>query len=69
MAAARVVEAFDELKDGKCSFTRSFETMADEQFAFERRIEALAHRVVVAISNRSHRGKDAGLFTALSEGD
>ena len=37
------------------------EIVLNEQLAFERRIEAFAHCVVVAIANRSHRGTYAGL--------
>ena len=41
--------------------------MTHKQLAFERRIEALAHRVVVTIADRAHRWDDPGFLTALPE--
>ncbi len=51
MSATRIVEALDEIEDGKTGFTRILETILDEQLALENRVEALAHRIVVAIAN------------------
>jgi hypothetical protein len=38
----------------------------NEQFALEDRIEALAHRVVLAVSNRSNRRLNPSLLAAIS---
>src|SRR5712691_1487246 len=69
MAAMGVVPALDELKHGHARFDLGFEAAAVEQFAFERGKEALAHRVIEALTDRAHRGSHAGLAAALAEGD
>jgi len=63
----RVVPALDEVEDGESRFALSLEPMLHEQLALERRVKAFAHRVVVAISDRSHRRKDSRFFAALAE--
>ncbi len=40
-----------------------------EQFAFERGVETLAHRVIEAIADRPHRGSNASFIAALAERD
>src|SRR5690606_26988440 len=58
MSARRVVPAFDEIEDGGLSLGRCAERHPIEQLALERREEALAHRVVVAVAHRAHRRTD-----------
>jgi hypothetical protein len=64
-----VVPAFDELEDCHAGLDLGFEAAAVEQFTFERGEETLAHRVIEAIADRTHRGPHAGLVAALAEGD
>ena len=64
-----VVPAFDKLEDGHARVGLGFETAAVEQFAFEGGEKALAHRVVEAVADRTHRGPHAGLVAAFAEGD
>src|SRR5215475_11306451 len=64
-----VVPSLDEVEDGQPRFDLVLELLPIEQLAFERREEALAHRVVVRIADRTHRRADAHLATALAEGD
>jgi len=68
MAATQVIPALDEFKDRHAGFDLSFEVTAVEQFAFERSKEALAHSVVEAIADRTHRRPYARLLTALAKG-
>ncbi len=69
MASVRVVPALDELEDRELRLGMGAEGAAIDEFAFKRRKEALAHRIIVAITHRAHGGSDTGLLTALSEGD
>ncbi len=49
---SRVVEALDEVEDGKARFAWSLKAVLDEPFPRQTRIEALTHGVVVAIADR-----------------
>src|ERR1700722_5145059 len=69
MPAMRVVPAFDELEHRDFGVSAGREAPTDEQLALKRSVEALAHRVVVAIPNRTHRRPDACFPTTLPEGD
>src|SRR6266545_5912169 len=69
MPAPRIVEAFDELEDSHPSFGLGRKLVAVEQLALERREEALAQSIVVAVADGSHRGTHAGLPAPFSEGD
>ncbi len=69
MATVRIVPRLDEVEDGGFSLTLRAETMLDEQFAFECCVEALAHRVVIAVASRTHRRPNTGGFAAKSERD
>ena len=40
-----------------------------DELAFKGREEALTHRVIVAITHRTHGGSDTGLLAASPEGD
>jgi len=64
----RIVPALDKLEGRECRLTLIRESMLDEQFAFERRVEALAHRVVVTITGRARRQRDGGFTTPLAKG-
>jgi hypothetical protein len=46
-----VVEALDIIEDGKSCFARVLEAMPNEQFPLEGCVEALAHRIIVAIAD------------------
>ena len=69
MPAARVVKTFDELEDSESGFAWILKVTTHKQLAFECRIEALAHRVVVTIADGSHRRNHAGFLAALPECD
>ena len=55
MSAMQVVPAFDEVEDREFRFLMCAKAMLVEQLALEGRVEALAHRIIVTVSNRSHR--------------
>src|SRR5579864_3263624 len=67
MPAARIVPALDEPEDRDFGLAPIFESISDEQFAFKRRVETLAHCVVVAIADRTHRRANADFFAAFPE--
>ena len=69
MPSMRVVPAFDEAEDFSTCGGMAVEFDLIDELAFEGREEALAHCVVVTVSDRSHRGSDAFVEAALSEGD
>jgi len=69
MAEGRVVRAFDELEDRGAGVARRAERHPIEEFALQRREEALAHRSVVAIADRAHRRPDVRVATAAPEFD
>ncbi len=69
VATMRIIPALDEVEDGKLRFALGFESMLDQQFAFEHCVEALAHCVVVAVTDRTHRWSDSGFSAAQPEGD
>src|SRR3954454_7700353 len=55
MASVLVVPAFDECEDCRFRFGQEPEAESVSQLALERGEEALAERVVIAVSDRSHR--------------
>jgi len=65
----RIVEAFDVLEHCGFRFGLGLEVMSIQQLTFQAREEALGHRIVEAIANRSHRGTNAELLAAFAEGD
>jgi len=67
--SARVVPAFDPVKDRRPGFGLGVEPSAVEQLTFEGGEEALGHRIVVAVAHRPHRGADADLLAAAPEAD
>src|ERR1039458_1589626 len=69
VAAVRIVPALDEVEDRHSCLGLSLEAAAGEQFAFQGGKEALAHRVIETVADRTHRGSHAGLLTAHPEGD
>ena len=69
MAAPRIVPAFDEIEDGEPRLDLRAEPVPIEEFALERREEALTQRVVVRVADAAHRRAHPGLRTALAEGD
>src|SRR5277367_5603080 len=69
VAARRIVEAFDELKDGHPRLAARSEATPTDQLAFKRCKETLAHRVVVGVADRACRWTDAGFLAAIAESD
>ena len=65
----RVVPSLDVLEDGQARRGLRREAVALEQFAFEGGEEALAHRVVVGVADRAHRGSNAHQLAPLPEGE
>ncbi len=50
-----IVPAFDELEDRQLRLSMGAKSVAIDEFAFEGCKETLAHRIVVAVTDRSHR--------------
>ena len=69
VTAMRIVPPLQELEDSHSCLGLRPEPLAIEQLAFQGREEALAHRVVVAVAGRFHRGADTGFLAPFSEGD
>ena len=69
VATGRVVEAFDELKDGHPRLAVRSEATPIDQLAFEGGEETLAHRIVVGVADRACRWTNAGLLAAIAEGN
>ena len=69
MATARVVEAFDELKDGHPRLAVRSETAPIDQLTFKGGKETLAHRIVVGVADRACRWTNAGFLAASAESD
>ena len=67
MAARRVIPALDEVKDRGARLGRRPSCHPVQQFALERREEALAHRVIVTVADRAHRRPHVSLTTAMPE--
>ena len=62
MATGRVVEAFDELKDGHPRLAVRSEAAPIDQLAVEGGEETLAHRIVVGVADRACRWTNAGFL-------
>ena len=58
----RIVPALDKVKDREAGFVLILEPTRNEQLAFQRCIEALAHRVIEAIADGTRRRPDAGFL-------
>src|SRR6476469_6328393 len=56
MAAPLIIEAFDEGERRIARIGLCLKPAASEKFAFERGEEALAHGIVVCVTDRTHRG-------------
>ena len=54
MTPTRIVEAFDEIEDDDPCFGLRLEPAPLEELAFEGSKEALAHGVVISVSDRAH---------------
>jgi hypothetical protein len=64
-----VIPALDELEHRHARVGLGVETAAVEQLAFKRSEKALAHRIVEAITDRTHRRPHPRLPAAHPEGD
>src|SRR6266403_146229 len=62
MQPRRVVPAFDEAEAGHLRLGLRRKAATFQQLALEGREEALAHRVVVGVADRSHRRPHAGFL-------
>src|SRR5271154_1646948 len=69
VAARRIVEAFDELKDRHPRLAVGPEATPIDQLAFEGGEETLAHRIVVGVADRACRWTNAGFLAASAESD
>src|ERR1700709_1061675 len=63
-----IVEAFDVAEAGDLGFGLRREFPAREQFALERREEALTHGIVVSVADRPHRWPNTDLAAPAAEG-
>ena len=59
-----IVPRFNKSEDGHARLGLRAESAPCQQLAFQRGEEALAHRVIVAIGDRAHRGADAAWYAA-----
>jgi hypothetical protein len=64
----RIIPAFDEIKNLHACLSLVSEAGAIEQFALERGKEALTHRVVIRITDTTHRRSDARMLAAEAKG-
>src|SRR3989338_962291 len=69
MSSGWIVEAFHELENRDSGFGLGVESAAVQEFAFEGGEKALAHGVIEAVSDRTHRRANSGLPAPLAEGD
>ena len=69
MAAPAVVERLDEVEHRQARRVPGPEGAALDQLALERREEALAQGVIVAVTDGTHRQRHVRLPAALAEGD
>src|SRR5215210_2781914 len=69
VATMRVVEAFNEVEDRVVRLVVIPERQSVDQLALESGEKTLAHGVVVAVADRTHRRADAGLATPPAELD
>src|ERR1700727_3609874 len=69
VATGRVVEAFDELKDGDPRLAVRSEAAPIDQLAFEGGEETLAHCIVVGVADRTCRWTNAGFLAVIAESD
>ena len=63
----RVVPTFDPLEHRHSGFCLALESASAQQLSLERGKETLSHGIVVRITDRSHRGHDAGFSASLTE--
>lgn len=69
MAPIRILPALDEVEDRKRCLALRLESVLPEELALESSVEALAHCVIVAGANGTHRHRDAGFTAPLSKSD
>jgi len=68
MDAVWVIPSFDEAEDGVPGFLPRRKHRAIDELAFEGGKKALAHRVVIAVADRSHRWAHSCVFATLTKG-
>src|SRR5207247_307217 len=69
VTATQVVEALDEVEDGRRQLPPRRPAPAVEELTLERREEALGHRVVEAVADAAHRTRQSGLSKPAPEGE
>ena len=62
-----IVEAFDVAEAGDLRFSLGHEFPAREELALERREEALAHGIVVGVTDRPYGGPNADLAAPTAQ--
>src|SRR5262249_31753152 len=67
VAPAAIVEPLDELEERQAGLCLCLEATAGEELAFECGEEAFAHRVVVGVADRAHRGSYARFSAAPAQ--
>src|SRR5579883_3615663 len=67
MASLAVVEDLNVLEQGSPGHEARQERLAGQEFALQGRKEALSHRVVITVADRSHRAADAHRLTAFAK--
>ncbi len=69
MQPHRIVEAFDVAEAGDLRFGLRREFPAREQLALQGGEKALAHRVVVGVTDRAHRWPNVDLTASAAKGE
>ena len=64
MASVWIVPGLDEVEHSHPRLGLIREAFAVDELGLERGEEALAHRVVIGVTDRAHRRPDVGLFAA-----
>ena len=69
MTTGWIVPPLDEREDCHTCFCLGLKLPTVEQFAFERCKEALTHRIVIGVTDRSHGRTDIRFLASQAEGD
>jgi hypothetical protein len=65
----QIIKSFQVFENSDARFGMGFEGAFHQQFAFQGRKEALRHRIIETIPDRSHGWSYPELATTIAEGD
>ena len=69
MSGIRIVPRLDEVENGGFGITLRPESLINERLAYERGVDAFTHRIIAAVTTRTHRWSNACELATLREGD